>query len=203
MKNAVLSKPPVPEKKKWSWKRWTFIGMVTVSFVYLCIVFGGFLREADTSFAAATQLSNNTLASMIVHRRPFTAPRDTLIRVPNIHLMERVVRGLDTMDPTAKNITWDRRKFLADLFNSYSTSIEEYRWLRRQTIRTLRLGVQEGRYVTKLTPNSIHTWLMEPEVPEQLFRSDSLNMERLRMVAPFLIRYASPLVGNADAEALR
>lgn len=192
-----------PDKKRWTWKRWTFIAMVAVSFVYLCIVFAGFLRDADTTFAAATQLNNSTLSSMIVHRRPFTPPPDTLIAVPYTHFMERVLRGLDTMSPVSKNYDWNRRQLLADLFNSSSISIEEYRWMRKQTIRTLRLGVQEGRYVTKGTPGHIHLWLMESEVPERVSHADSLNIERLRMAAPFLIRCASPLVNNTDSEALK
>ncbi|MDZ4745122.1 MAG: hypothetical protein SGJ05_03870 [bacterium] len=202
MKNAVLSKK-VPEKSKWTWKRWTFISMVTVSFVYLVIVFAGFLQEADTTFAAATQLSDKTLSSMIVHRRPFTAPQDTLIHVPYIHLMERVVRGLDTMRTDAKDYRWNRRKFLADLFNSYSTSIAEYQWMRAQIIRTLRIGAQEGHYVTKNTPRAIHLWLMEPLQPENIFPSDTANIYRLRIAAPFLIQHAAPLVRNLDAEASR
>lgn len=177
--------------------------MVTVSFVYLCIVFAGFLGEANTTFAGATQLDNSKLSSMVVHRSSFEPPTDTLIRVPYIHFMERVVRGLDTMQSGDKNTTWNRRKFLADLFNSYSISIAEYRWMRNQIVRTMRLGVQEGRYATRLTANHIHLWLMEPVAPERVLRADSLNIERMRIAAPFLIRYASPLVYNADSEALQ
>jgi len=194
---------PEVAKSRWTWKRWTFIGMVTVSFVYLCVVFAGFLGEANTTFAAATNLNNSSLASMVVHRQPFTTPPDTLIRVAYIQFLERVVRGLDTLDPADKNYTWNKRKFLADMFNSSSVSLEEYRWMRKQIIRTLRVGVQEGRYTTKHTPAHIHVWLMESVLPEQVSSHDVVNMERLRMAAPFLIRYASPLISNLDAEAFR
>jgi hypothetical protein len=177
--------------------------MVTASFIYLVIVFSSFLKDADTSFAAATDLNNNTLPAMIVHRRPFTPPNDSSLRVPYIHLMERVVRGLDTIDRTAKNIAWERRKFLADLFNSYSTSIDEYRWVRKQTIRTLRLGVQRGTYSTEKAKATVVSWLMIREQPEALLAADSANIRRLRMAADALIRHAQPLVDNDDSEALK
>lgn len=177
--------------------------MVAASTIYLTIVFAGFLRDADTSFSAATQLSNNTLASMIVHRRPFTPPRDTLIRVPNIHLMERVLRGLDTLDRKSKNAVWERRKFLADLFNSYSTSIDEYRWLRQQTIRTLRLGVRQGDYPVSGAPEEIRNWLSMQVSPSDVKHADSMNIYRMRLVAPFLILHTAPLIQNDDREALK
>lgn len=111
-----------------------------------------FVQEARVAVNIGTD-STDTPRQRIVNKSAFVQPDDGLLRLDQIEMMLHIIESSDSASSSSKGARINR---IVELLNEYTTSLEEYRWIRNSIANDLskttsRAALRSlGRYETLL-----------------------------------------------------
>lgn len=179
-----------PKQRRHGW-RWIFALLVVASIVILAVAIRSFLIEASMTLGGLGSPASGTLTSMIVNRRDYVPPKDSLLTPTQIAFLLRVVEIDDSLRrEKADDATF--RTMMAQHFNAHVMSPSEYAWITSHAEITIVAARDFGLIdFSSLTTSSarildrfMNVEWVSTKVPERL----RIEAERLRIVAPLLIR---------------
>lgn len=158
-------------------RRWFFVTLTLLAILFLGLTLRAFLLDADLSLGLS-RISGPGLPGLIVNRRSYTPPADSILTPSQLGLLLHLALHIDSLLEQKKSAKEVREHF-AEILNRYTTSLSEYRWIRSTTTMYQITGIGLG------SP-----------------RADSVNQLRLRQVLPKLKELRHFLRDSLDKEAL-
>ncbi len=154
-----------------------FLTVIAVSLLYLALSARVFLLEADMSLGLS-RVSGPDLRGLVVNVRRYSPPADGLLTPSQLGLLVETAEALDSMHTNNIGTLTFRRTF-AGILNRYTTSVDEYRWIR-----------------TTATPFVLGNAVNTDSATQQ-------NAERIRMFLPRLVLRSTVFTDTLDKEALQ
>lgn len=155
------------------WRRIIIAACVLASIAYMVVFVRGLLFEAQMSLGIIRR-NEQGIRAQIVNKEHYTPPRDGVLRPSQLLTLHEIARRLDSMareNADARSI----ESQLIVMLNRYTMSADEYVWVRTTATRYM-----SGRRQSMRTT------------------SDSINLERVRMIAVDLTAYPRFYRDSAD-----
>lgn len=179
-----------PKQRRHGW-RWIFAILVVVSIVILAVAIRSFLIEASMTLGGLGAPSSGTLTSMIVNRRDYVPPTDSLLTPTQIAFLLRVVEIDDSLR-REKSEDAVFRTMMAQQFNAHVMSPSEYTWITAHAEITIAAARDFGLIdfgaltpaASRVLDRCLSVEWVSTKVPERL----RIEADRLRIAAPLLIR---------------
>lgn len=160
-------------------RRWFFLTVVVLALAFLALTFRVFMLEANTSLGLS-RVSGKGLQGLVVNVQSYLPPDDSILRPSQLSMLLQVIYELDSLadDNASDN---DKRLAFARILNQHTTSLSEYRWIRKTAMQYVGNSRQRRDY------NS---------------RADSVNEQRMRMFTPRIEKHRRFYRDTVDREAL-
>lgn len=132
--------------------RTIFYGIGLFALAFLTYRTVTFVQEARVAVNIGTD-STDTPRQRIVNKSAFVQPDDGLLRLDQIDMMLHIIESSDSSSASSEGARINR---IVELLNEYTTSLDEYRWIRTSIARDLMKAPQRnalrslGRYETLL-----------------------------------------------------
>lgn len=113
--------------RKRSVARTAFLGSGFVAVLFLGYKIFGFVQEARVAVNIGTGVGDNP-KHRIVNKSDYAPPADGKLQLAQVDLMLHIIEATDTLAITASQP--DHINRIVELLNEYTTSLQEYRWVR-------------------------------------------------------------------------
>ncbi len=152
---------------------------MVLALVFLVLTLRVIFIEADMSLGLS-RVSGTGLQGLVINQQSYEPPIDGVLKPSQLSLLIHVVETLDSLQRADVSDSKSTSAF-ADILNQYTTSLSEYRWIRSMATRFEKVVHRDVR---------------------NLPRSDSLNVERMRMFSMRLASHSHFFRDSLDKEAL-
>jgi hypothetical protein len=118
--------------KRWTWKRWLFLLLVSASIVFLVIVVFRFLQQAQTSFAVDT-FEAKKIQGLLINQQRYDAAVNTTPTWRQVHVLLRVAEDYSWQKQHNRSAR-SQRFAIAKILNEHDMSLAEFEWIQQTAL---------------------------------------------------------------------
>lgn len=189
-----------PHRTHPQYGRRLFIAATCIAAAYLFVVVRSCTREAQMSLEGASAISDTSISTYIINRRPYQPPPDSTLTVGQIQFELDVLQALDTVDHDTKRVD----ALVADIFNRHVASTSEYDWIRSTSVLAIRqsIGSEEWKElnVTPAQRQRLIRYADTVHLPDMAEDVIQRNQQQIRMFLHAFVTHGAVLAEERDQE---